>query len=59
MLHNVMKNSPDVPASPAEAHGFNSLIRFWVCFLVCLGVVGLISGLMLVGLFLIMGYKIL
>ena len=36
-----------------------SLVRFWLCFILCLTVLGLVSGLMLVGLFLLMGYRIL
>jgi len=56
-----MKNAPipEVPAAPAEApHGFDSIVRFWACFLVCLVVLGVISGLMLAGLFLLMGYHV-
>ena len=54
-----MKNSPNVaPASSAPSPGINSTVRFWVCFLLCGAALGLISGLMLVGLFLVMGYRI-
>jgi hypothetical protein len=58
-----MKNVPvpaDGPAPvPDEApHGFDSIVRFWACFLVCLVALGIISGLMLFGLFLLMGYHV-
>jgi hypothetical protein len=36
----------------------NTLLRFWLCFFCCLIVLGIISGLMLAGLFLLMGYRV-
>jgi hypothetical protein len=46
-------------ASPAEtAQAPGSLIRFWTCFFLCLLALGLISGLMLAGFFLLMGYRV-
>jgi hypothetical protein len=55
-----MKNSPDVvPDSSGSPQGINSLVRFWLFFILCLAALGLVSGLMLVGLFLLMGYHIL
>lgn len=61
----VMKNAPAPVGSPAPSpdvaeapHGFDSIVRFWACFLVCLVALGIISGLMLAGLFLLMGYKV-
>jgi len=54
-----MKNSPNVvSASSEQPQGMNSLVRFWLCFLLCLAALGIISGLMLVGLFALMGYRI-
>jgi hypothetical protein len=61
---NDMKNSPNVVPAPAPAEqpqpqeGPNTLVRFWACFFLCLAVLGFVSGLMLAGLFLLMGYKI-
>jgi hypothetical protein len=61
-----MKNDPKniaaqasvpVPSEPQENRAA-SLIRFWACFFVCLVVLGIISGLMLAGLFLLMGYRV-
>jgi hypothetical protein len=55
-----MKNSPNVVSAPPEpSPGGSSLVRFWACFVLCLAALGLVSGLMLVGLFLLMGYHIL
>ncbi|MGD0815204.1 MAG: hypothetical protein ABSA83_16520 [Verrucomicrobiota bacterium] len=51
-----MKNSPN-PGSSDSPHGFDSLVRFWACFFLCLIALGIISGLMLGGLFLLMGYR--
>jgi hypothetical protein len=52
-----MKNSPNVvPESSEQSQGIHGLVRFWACFLITLAALGLISGLMLVGLFLVMGY---
>ena len=36
----------------------HSLARFWACFFLCLIAIGLISGLMLAGFFLLMGYRV-
>jgi len=54
-----MKNGPNVvSASPDTSQGINSLARFWACFFFCLIALGFISGLMLAGLFLLMGYRV-
>ena len=54
-----MKNSPNVvSASPEKSHGLDSRVQFWACFLLSLVALGLISGLMLAGLFLLMGYHV-
>jgi hypothetical protein len=54
-----MKNSPNVvPASSEPSPDGNSVLRFWACFLFCLCVLGLVSGLMLAGFFLLMGYRV-
>ena len=56
---NGMKNGPNVVSASSEAsQGLNSLVRFWACFFVCLIALGLISGLMLAGFFLLMGYRV-
>jgi hypothetical protein len=54
------KPDEEMPSAPARenAGGIKSLVRFWVCFLLCLAGLGIVSGLMLVGLFLLMGYRI-
>jgi hypothetical protein len=46
-----------VPNEPAPAHS-QYLARFWVCFAVCLVALAVISGMMLAGLFLLMGYRV-
>jgi hypothetical protein len=57
--NNGMKNGPDVVSvSAGQSQGINSLVRFWACFLLCLIVLGLVAGLMLEGLFLLMGYQV-
>jgi hypothetical protein len=54
-----MKNSQNITsAASAETPGVNSVLRFWACFAVCLIVLGAISGLMLAGFFLLMGYHV-
>ena len=54
-----MKNSPNAaPAPPESTQGFNSLARFWACFIFCLVALGIVSALMLAGLFLLMGYRV-
>jgi hypothetical protein len=51
--------SPNVVSAPSQPpQGFNSLVQFWACFFLCLIALGIISGLMLAGLFLFMGYKV-
>jgi hypothetical protein len=52
-----MKNGPNV-ASPKRPRGLDSLVRFWACFFLCLVILGIISGLLLGGLFLLMGYRV-
>jgi hypothetical protein len=58
--HNTgMKSNLETVSAPAEeSQGTNSLVRFWLCFLLTLAALGLISGFLLFGLFLIMGYRI-
>jgi hypothetical protein len=54
-----MKIGPNVVSASSEpSQGINSLVRFWACFFLCLIVLGIISGLMLAGLFLLMGYRV-
>jgi hypothetical protein len=54
-----MKNGPNVvPASPAPPPRLNSVLRFWACFILSLAILGIISGLMLTGFFLLMGYHV-
>jgi hypothetical protein len=54
-----MKNGPNVVSASSEpSQGINSLVRFWLCFFLCLIVLGLVSGLMLAGFFLLMGYQV-
>jgi hypothetical protein len=56
---NGMKIGPNVVSASSEpSQGINSLVRFWACFFLCLIVLGIISGLMLAGLFLLMGYRV-
>ena len=54
-----MKNGAKVVPASGQPHGFDSLVRFWACFFVCLITLGIIAGLMLAGLFLVMGYRML
>jgi len=57
--NNCMKNSPNVVSVSSEpSPDGNSLVRFWACFFLCLLALGLISGLMLAGFFLLMGYRV-
>jgi hypothetical protein len=52
-----MKNGANrVPSQPPR--GLDSLVRFWACFFLCLVILGIISGLLLGGLFLLMGYRV-
>jgi hypothetical protein len=52
-----MKNGANrVPSQPPR--GLESLVRFWACFFLCLVILGIISGLLLGGLFLLMGYRV-
>jgi hypothetical protein len=54
-----MKNSPNVvPASAAQPQAAPSLARFWTCFFLCLLILGVISGMMLAGFFMLMGYRV-
>jgi hypothetical protein len=54
-----MKIGPNVVSAPSQPpQGLNSLLQFWACFFLCLIVLGIISGLMLAGLFLLMGYRV-
>jgi hypothetical protein len=54
-----MKDTPNnetVAAKPSQ--GSDTLLSFWVSFIVSLIGLGIISALMLAGLFLLMGYHI-
>jgi hypothetical protein len=54
-----MKTVPNVVSAPAKPpQDVRGLLRFWACFFLCLVVLGIISGLMLAGLFLVMGYRV-
>jgi len=54
-----MKNSLNVASAASEAApGLNNVLRFWACFFFCLLALGLISGLLLAGVFLLMGYRV-
>ena len=55
----IMKDTPNnetVAAKPSQ--GSDTLLSFWVSFIVSLIGLGIISALMLAGLFLLMGYHI-
>jgi hypothetical protein len=55
---NDMETGSNVLSASSEpSHGAVRLLRFWASFLLCLVVLGLISGLMLAGLFVLMGYR--
>lgn len=53
-----MKNSQTTSSTPTTETGLNTIVRFWACFAVCLVALALISGLMLTGFFLLMGYHV-
>jgi hypothetical protein len=56
---NGMKSSPNVvSASSGQPQDGSGVVRFWVCFFLCLLALGIISGLMLAGFFLLMGYRV-
>lgn len=58
MANEVQKSSPTTEPATAGPDRVRSLVRFWLCFLGCLAVLSVISGLLLFGLFLFMGYRI-
>jgi hypothetical protein len=54
-----MKPNSNVVSAPSEpSQGEGGIVRFWVSFLLCLVALGLVSSLMLTGLFLLMGYRV-
>jgi hypothetical protein len=52
-------NAKTSPIAAAPAPPPPSAVRFWACFFLCMFILAVIAGLMLAGVFTLMGYHVL